>query len=113
MYGHYSDCIEICSKHYKEFPSTHVLGLLLAKSVFHVYRRQAFQLQEMQDTQKVKSGKKYNLLHQECYSNARKVIDILSDFLDSGDVDDEGSKMLDIAMIDYSRETNRLNECSR
>ena len=89
------------------------LCLSLAKSVFHIYRRQAFQLQEMEVTQKLQSGKKFQILHQECYKNARKVIDLLCIALDGGFIDDEGSQMLDIAMIDYSRETNKLNECNR
>jgi hypothetical protein len=85
----------------------------LAKSVFHIYRRQAFQLQQIEFTQNVRSGKKFQVLHQECHKNARKVINLLCTALDGGFIDDEGSQMLDIAMIDYSRETNKLNECNR
>lgn len=114
--GHYSRCSEICTKHYEQSSKaieSNVLCLILAKSVFHIYRRQVFQLQEMEATQKGQSGKKFQILHQECYTNARKVIDLLCKALDGGFIDDEGSQMLDIAMIDYSRETNKLNECRR
>ena len=114
--GHYSRSSEICSKHYEQsstIDESNALCLFLAKSVFHIYRRQAFQLQEVKDTQKVQSGKNYQVLHQECYKSARKVIDLLCSALDGGFIDDEGSKMLDIAMIDYSRETNKLHECKR
>ena len=89
------------------------MNLLLAKSLYHVYRRQAFNLEELKNTHKLQAGKKYSSLSQTCYDNARKVIDILTSFLDAGLLDEEGSKMLDLAMIDYSRETNKLNECSR
>ena len=115
-YGYYSRCSVICTRHYEqsfEPAESNVLCLILAKSHFHIYRRQAFQLQEMEITQKVQSGKKFHILHQECYKIARKVIDLLCRALDGGFIDDEGSQMLDIAMIDYSRETNKLNECNR
>ena len=115
-YGHYFRCSEICTKHYKqssEPAESNALCLILAKSVFHTYRRQAFQLHEVEVTQKIQKGKKFHSLHQECFNNARKVIDLLCIALDNGFIDDEGSQMLDIAMIDYSRETNRLNECKR
>ena len=116
QYGHFSECADICHKYFEvgnANKDNHTLKLLLAKSVYHIYRRQAFHVTEMRDTQKIKRGKKYSLVHEECYGNARKVIDLLSTFLDDGSIDAEGSKMLDLAMIDYSRETNKLNECKR
>lgn len=118
-YGHYSECAEICAKYSNKLSSTEnqddmqLLKLYEGKSLFHVYRRQAFHLQEMQDTKGIRTGKKYRLLHRQCYDNARKLINLLTVALDKGFIDEEGSRMLDLAMIDYSRETNKLNECSR
>jgi len=49
-------------------------------------------------------AKKYRLLHRQCYDNTRKLINLLTVALDKGFIDEEGSRMLDLAMIDYSRD---------
>ena len=107
--------MEICSKHVDKatVEANNRVSLLLAKSLYHIYRRQAFIIEELKNTRKLQAVREFNALFQNCYDNARKVIDILASLLDANTLDDEGSKMLDIAMIDYSRETNKLNECNR
>ena len=48
-----------------------------------------------------------------CYEKAKNAILQLGYSLDNGTLDDEGSMLLDFAMIDYAREVNALNKCNR
>lgn len=48
-----------------------------------------------------------------CYGKARNAILNLGYTFDVGILDDDSSMLLDFAMMDYTREVNALNECSR
>lgn len=49
----------------------------------------------------------------ELFTDAEKAIHILGSLLDQNAIDEEGLKFLDLAMIDYIRETNSLKDCRR
>lgn len=51
--------------------------------------------------------------HSICYSKAKQAIVKLGSLLDKDCLDDEGSKFLDLCMIDYVYETNDLQSCQR
>jgi hypothetical protein len=78
--------------------------LLRAKSMYHNYRKEQLSLapskMEEKDLRK---------LHDECYMKARDVIVSLG----KSSLDTEGSYMIDIAMMEYATETNRLKDISR
>ena len=84
--------------------------LLKGKSLF-------FHYQSMQHVYLQKRGeeviKEVEKLKQECYDSTKEAILILGSAQDHSFLDEEGSKLLDFAMIDYLRETNDLNRCQR
>ena len=47
------------------------------------------------------------------YKSLEKVIQVLGFLVDEDFIDEEGSKILDISMVDYIRETNSLKNCHR
>ena len=46
-------------------------------------------------------------------SQGRQAIQLLGELLDSGELDEEGSELLDWVMMDYCRETGETNDCNR
>lgn len=52
-------------------------------------------------------------LKKEGFKSLEKVIKVLGFLVDENFLDKEGTRILDIAMIDYIRETNKLNNCRR
>lgn len=84
--------------------------LLKGKSLFFSYQnmQQVFLRRRGSD-----AIKHIEILKHECYEKARRAILLLGTAQDHGFLDEEGSKLLDYAMIDYLRETNNLNSCQR
>ena len=82
--------------------------LLYAKALFHVYKKEQRSLSKY-----ASDKKKYSLQHTSCYLKAKEVILKLGAALDYGHLDREGSKFLDLSMIDYVEEKNDLNSCKR
>ena len=80
--------------------------LLKGKSSFHLY-----QLEKNISTHL--SVKEYHQRHSSCYAKAREAIVALGRVLDLNAIDQEGSKMLDIAMMDYILATNNLKDIKR
>jgi len=46
-------------------------------------------------------------------SQGRQAIQLLGDLLDNGKLDEEGSELLDLVMMDYYKETGETNDCKR
>ena len=114
-YGHFKECIAACEKYLQmlgDHKDAEVVKLCKAKSLFSVFWRQAFQMQLFEEKQ-IKSGKQYHLTRKQCFDNAGRSIELLTSALDGALIDEEGLRMLDLAMIHYSRETNKLNEFDR
>ena len=101
-------CIELCSL--KNQPSSIKLCLLKGKSLFYLYRRE----QDLLDRYSINlNDEEINFKRSSCYKTAEECIKMLGAALDQESIDSEGSKMLDLAMLDYIRETNKLNNLKR
>lgn len=86
--------------------------MLLGKSLALKYSQEQRQLEfKMEYFSAVDFGK--NKAVKSCYDKARDAIFQLGYGLDNGILDEEGSMLLDLAMIDYAREVNALNKCNR
>ena len=84
--------------------------LLKGKSLFFSYQnKQQIYLRR----RALDSIKEVEALKHECYEKAREAILLLGTAEDYSFLDEEGSRLLDSAMIDYLRETNNLNSCQR
>ena len=84
--------------------------LLKGKSLFYTYQREQKLFLKYRGSLSTKEAED---LKQKCYQKTRECIIILGSLFDCGYLDEEGSRLLDFAMIDYMRETNCLNSCRR
>ena len=112
--GYYNECISECESFLKNFVHKESdklcsnLMLLQGKALFHSYCSDQEKLRRQQLSEKV-----YWQRHSACYSKTKSVVLLLGSLLDKDLLDDEGSKMLDLSMIDYIYETNDLHSCQR
>ena len=116
--GRYDECELYC----KQFIATSTdatsatriaeVQVLKAKSIYHAYTIQQRQLR-MQQTFSTSSD--FFKWHKDCYDNAREVVKSLGQLRDSasGAIDPGCQKMLDLAMLDYCLETNRMKQLNR
>ena len=107
----YEECITFCTiaeKNSKLHNDKLNLKIWRAKSLFKVYKREQRYLRL-----KSLSKSEYYQLHKKCYEKTKEVIGILGMALDNDCLDSEGSKMFDLAMMDYIHGTNKLNDCKR
>ena len=113
--GQLDKSISLCQlvlKHHSQNSLASHCELLLGKCLARKYSQEQMQLEFNQDYfSAAEFGK--NEAIKTCYAKARSVIMLLGRALDNQFLDEEGSMLLDFAMIDYSREVNALNECSR
>ena len=109
QFGHFRHCHELSNAlmvgNQRDEVSNKAL-LLKGKSSFHLY-----QLEKNISTNL--SAKEYHQRHSSCYAKAREAIVALGKMLDLNAIDQEGSKMLDIAMMDYILATNNLKDIKR
>ena len=116
--GRYDECELYC----KQFIATSTdatsatriaeVEVLKAKSIYHMYTIQQRQLR-MQQTSSTSSD--FFKRHRDCYDNAKEVVKSFGQLRDSasGAIDPGCQKMLDLAMLDYCLETNRLKQLKR
>ncbi len=104
----YDKCVQLCSMKTVSLSNKHYL--FKGKSLFHLYRREQGFLTRYSDTL---SDQEIISRRSSCYKKAEECIKILGVALDNECIDSEGSRMLDIAMSDYIRETNKLNNLKR
>jgi len=98
QYQKYQECITSTS---------HIIQLVRGK-------KGLFQVEQaIADEANLLRGKSLYYTKQQCYRKAREAIILLGRAHDYGFLDEEGSELLDCAMIDYVRETNSLNNCER
>jgi len=84
--------------------------LLKGKALFYMYQpKVCYLMKHRQELQKVE----VKFLENECFAAIKETVQTLGYALDLGYLDSEGSKLLDWAMMDCIRETNRLNLCKR
>ena len=84
------------------------MRILRAKALFQIYKAE-----QMKIYNSPLSIKASYIRQSSCYSKAREVISFLGDALDRGLLDEEGSRMLDTAMMDVAHKANQLNLCNR
>ena len=79
--------------------------LVMGKSLYHIHR----------NAKKFHTKKKHQPFvdKKQEFVNAEKAVRTLGSLVDSGHIDDEGTQYLDLAMVDYIRETNNLKSCQR
>ena len=83
------------------------IKLILGKSLYYAHKN-ASKFSPTDKEASTPSHRKKQLL-----PNVKKVILTLGILLDENAIDEEGSKVLDLAMIEYIRVTNNLNTCKR
>lgn len=84
--------------------------LLKGKAIFHGYQRKLmYYMVKKSEISKQDERKLIN----ECFQSISEVINHLGTALDEVYIDQEGSRLLDWAMIDCVRETNWLIQCNR
>lgn len=117
QYCKHRECIEVTSKliqllklHECDQSMANEAKLLKAKSLFFHYQNKQHVFLQKRGEGDIKKVEK---LKKECYECAKEAILLLGIALDHNFLDEEGSKLLDFAMIDYLRETNDLNYCQR
>ena len=115
--GHLDNCISWSRRvldqlKESEDPLINNCKLLLGKSLAQKYSREQRLLEiRMEYFSATDLGR--NKAVKDCYEKAKNAILHLGYSLDNGILDDEGSMLLDFAMIDYAREINALNKCNR
>ena len=112
----YVECIEVCDVIIKAGHSESNMTLLQAKvtkgkACFYVYKRKLQYILVDDSIVATKEGR--SLLYNECFNSMMEAIALLGSGLDHNLLDDEGSKLLDWAMIDCLSTTNQLNKCKR
>jgi hypothetical protein len=112
--GKYEQCIEWCNAIVKQTQmkqeTMNRAKLLKGKSLYHSYQK--LQLHFMKERQFIPEHEVQRRI-KEIYSKAKEAILLLGTALDNDFLDQEGSRFLDYAMMDYMRETNQLNDCRR
>ncbi len=96
-------CDSTSSSYSKEYIRS--VKLISGKSLYFMHKNDAKH-----------SGEPFNstpFLKNECFKSIEKVIQVLGSLNDESSLDKEGTRILDIAMVDYVRETNNLNSCQR
>lgn len=114
QHGRYEECILWCD-HVRQHASidteSNGAKLLKGKALYQSYE------ERFQCFLKVKSttsqGPEPPMLINECLAKMKESILLLGTAYDYNFLDEEGSKILDWAMVDFIREANKLNDCKR
>lgn len=114
-FNNYYECIEVCDTIVNKEDQGYSDIMLQAKltkgkATFFSYKRKFHQIFMNIDIRETKEGKQ---ILKECYLSMNKAIYLLGNSLDNNTLDEEGSKLLDWAMIDCISTQNKLNECKR
>ena len=111
-HGHFKECIDVCdlviSAGCDEQKTKAIL--LKGKSIFYIYQPAIrFITINKQSLPKEKVAQILN----DCLPYIKEAILLLGDALDRYSLDVEGSRLLDLAMMDCMREANQLGKCKR
>ena len=104
----YDKCAKLCSN--TQISNKVEACLFKAKALFHLYRREQEYLHRHLSSLNQQDA---NHKTTSCYSKVEECIKLLSKAYDIKTIDSEGSKMLDQSLLDYIRETNKLNKLKR
>ena len=115
-FKNYSECIEVCDTILDIEQDKHSDSVILrarvikGKASFHTYKRK---LQYFTVNHMIRHTREGNNILKECCHSMKEAITLLGNALDQDTLDEEGSKLLDWAMIDCLSITNQLNSCKR
>ena len=112
-FGCYAEADAVCSELIKERTVEEAKGeakLLKGKAVFYGYQRKLMYYMTKKSGLSKPDERK---LISECVQSISETINLLGKALDDAYIDQEGSRLLDWAMIDCTRETNWLVRCNR
>ena len=111
----YEEVYCVCSKliEYIDEYNEHIkcqANLLKGKAVFYSYQRKIMYYMVNKSAMAKHDERR---LIKECFQSIAEAINLLGVALDKMYIDEEGSRLLDWAMMDCIRETNWLNQCNR
>lgn len=115
-FKNYLECAEICDvilqTEENDTNSDIMMKAMIAKGQarFYSYKRK---LQQIVIDSNVRQSKEGRLILKECFESMKEAIDLLGKGLDLNMLDEEGSKLLDWAMIDCVSLNNQLDQCKR
>lgn len=112
-FENYFECIEVCDTIIKTKQDEDIIAqtkITKGKARFHSYKRKLHQFFVKSSIRATKEGRS---MLKECFNSMKDSIALLGDGFDLNMLDEEGSKLLDWAMIDCVSLTNQLNLCKR
>ena len=103
----YEECAEFCQRIKQVHPDLNSdvrneINLFQGKSEYHIF------MQDLIYLKRNPAGKQYDTQKSACYKSIKQVIQLLGSVLDSGCIDEEGSQMLDTAMMMLLSESRNL-----
>ena len=113
-YGRYTECIEHCD-HIMTTATSSLHGMVRkvrGKAFAHLHQRQFWHIMKENALDVAVPIKGGNLVDQ-CANSAKAAVRDLGFALDHGLLDEEGSYLMDIAMLHYVRIKNHLRDCYR
>ena len=113
-FKNYIECIEVCDVIINaEHNEDNMLQAKITKgkASFYVYKRKLQYILVNDNIVVTEEGR--NVLYNECFNSMMDAITLLGNGLDQNMLDEEGSKLLDWAMIDCLSTTNYLDKCKR
>jgi len=118
-YGNYQECANICSKfrshHFEEKlgpkqKNWSELDLLHGKAMYHCCQPE---LRYLTVQEEILTQEELALVSNECISKLKVCISLLGKCLDKEAIDEEGSELLDYALMACAAEFDCLDQCSR
>ena len=108
----YQQCIKWCNEiiNITENKWTKAAKLLKGKACFYSYQRHIWNIIALQSRGTLSHKSK---MVDSFKKMAKETISLLSNALDNSYIDEEGKQILDLAMMDYVRELNRLQDFKR
>ena len=115
QFENYYECIQVCDAVVNATQSkdnTSIQAKITrGKASFYLYKRKFQHVLINDNFRATPEGR--NILYNECFIYMKEAIASLGNGLDQKMLDDEGSKLLNWAMIDCLSTTNQLNKCNR
>ena len=99
----YEECIELCEKVPEEAATKDRLALFHGKSLYNIFAQALESLKNTPTTSRVYSDARLG-----CYKKIKKTIQLLGLAFDNKNIDDDGGRMLDVAMMVYLSESRNL-----
>ena len=115
-FKNFFECIEVCDLILKAEEDQSILSIMIyskitkGKARFYSYKRKLYYILVNANIRETKEGR---LVLKDCFDSMKDAITLLSNGLDLNVLDEEGSRLLDWAMIDCLSTTNQLDKCNR